>query len=144
MQLFIKAFIISLIFITSSTYANCPPTNQVKYGCSTNGGKKHCNWRAPWYEGFTEQAAEPNDVAESFTMVYWGTTNNAPKPGNNGSSVCFFKSPHGHTIELVQNVWGGVAYPTDSHWTDDVWQGHHGRGCGHGASQSDCHFEYPA
>ena len=126
------------------TYADCPATNQVKYGCSVVAGKKHCNWGAPWYEGFPEKEANAGEKALSFHYVFWGAKSNSPQPKDVGTSVCFYQSSHGHEIELVQNRWGGITYPEDAAWVKGDWQGHNGMICGNGLAQDRCHFAYPA
>lgn len=132
-----------LFLISNTSHANCPPLNQVTYGCSVVEGKKHCNWRAPWYEGFIEPEETPGERAKSFIRVFWGSTHSQPKPSDIGSTICFYESQHGDTIELVQNVWGGVKYPKEIGWVAGQWEGRVGRECGHGLSPSQCKFAYP-
>ena len=137
------AYLLLCLIFASSTYANCPPTKSIKYGCSSSGGKKHCNWSAPWYEGFPEEGANPGDVARDFYRVFWATNATQPTPTSTGSTICFFQSPHGHLIELVQNRWGGVITPESTNWTTATWQDKKGKECGYGYTQEQCKFNYP-
>lgn len=132
---------LAMLFSTS-VLANCPAMNAVKYGCVIINNQKHCSWSAAWYEGFPDSSAKPGDQAASFGRAYWSTANGTPPtPGHVGSTVCFYKSPYGNKIELVQNAWGGVVYPAGANWTDGVWDGHAGRQCT--GSASECSFDYP-
>src|SRR5579864_8547033 len=103
-----KKLFLLILFIPFSLYANCPKPSEVMYSCIKIFGKKHCNWGAPWYEGFTLPEASINDTANSFVRVFWGSKTKSPVPGDVGSTVCIYLSPTGKLIRLSQNRWGGV------------------------------------
>lgn len=131
-----------IILFSSSVLANCPDVSAVQYGCIVIGNQKYCSWSAAWFEGFPEQAAHEGDQAVSFQRVFWSTAEGEPPaPGHIGSAVCFYESPYGNIIELVQNIWGGVSYPAGKNWRNGSWQGYLGRECV--VSAADCHFNYP-
>ena len=143
-----KGSLVSLILLSLSgiALANCPDVSSVTYKCLSVGGEKHCGWSAPWYEGFPENEAKPGDNAASFQRVFWGYKGSKPNPSgiagkNEGSTVCFYTSPYGNTIELSQNNFGGVPYPQENNWTDGSWQSVKGRVCA--TSPSACQFDYP-
>jgi len=129
------------LFYPLFLYANCPKPSEVTYGCTVIFGKKHCNWGAPWYEGFPEDSAKNNDKAAFFEKVFWGSKNNPPQPSDIGSTVCMYISPYGNIIKLVQNRWGEVPYPHEKVWKDGYWEGYPGRECYEGIAR--CHFPYP-
>jgi hypothetical protein len=137
----IKSAVI-LACASTTIWANCPNLSTVTYGCSIHGNAKHCNWSAPWYEGFPDEIAQAKDKASAFEKVFWGIKEKMPpQPGFKGSTICFYKSSKGSLITLVQNNWGHVEYPAGKNWKVGSWQTQLGRECVAGISS--CSFNYP-
>jgi hypothetical protein len=127
------------LLLSIPLYANCPVAASVTYKCVEAGGKKHCQWGAPWWEGY-QGDAEVGEHPSKFFMALWG----AAGASEMGSVVCFYRDKHGDLVELSQNSWGGVQKPTANVWREGEWpeSGEHVTRTVCDASVSDCAFNY--
>jgi len=137
---FAKGLLIGFMLYSSVTQANCPAMNKVVYKCVNIGNKQHCNWMAPWWDGYHGSAdTKPGEHPVKFIEVFWGASA-APEVG---STNCFYQDHEGGWVELSQNSWGGVAKPTSDNWTPGEWPENlkiSGLICNQGIA--DCQFAY--
>ncbi|MDR3492512.1 MAG: hypothetical protein P4M12_10835 [Gammaproteobacteria bacterium] len=112
----LRIFLTACIFIPNIALANCPQVNQVTYKCIGENSARHCNWMAPWWDGYHGDA-EPGDHPAAFKVVFWGATHDPLM----GSTNCFYTDHKGNLVELSQNNWGGIPIPTSYPWHDGVW-----------------------
>lgn len=128
-----------LFFISITAWANCPSLQKVIFKCGGSDTNKHCNWTAPWWEGYQGDAKD-GDHPGRFLEAYWGESANPTV----GSTNCFYLDIHGHLIELSQNDWGGVPKPEGNLWQDGPWPGPNkaklGKVCND--STESCKFDY--
>jgi hypothetical protein len=105
------------LLLSIPLYANCPAPTAVTYKCvEAAGGKKHCQWGAPWWDGY-QGDAEMGEHPNNFFMALWGAAGTSEM----GSMVCFYRDKHSHLVELSQNSWGGVPKPAADVWRDGEW-----------------------
>lgn len=119
--------------------ASCPELNKVVYRCVVVAGKKHCQWSAPWWEGY-QGRAEMGEHPVSFLMAFWGRSSDPTM----GSVNCFYRDKRGELVELSQNNWGGIPKPTSSLWRDGAWPNRGGSMIGRICDESvtTCVFHY--
>lgn|GEM_PF-4140312 len=103
-------------FIPAIALANCPPLEQVTFKCVAQDAARHCNWMAPWWDGYHGDV-EPGEHPVSFRAAFWGASQDPMV----GSTNCFYGDSKGNWVELSQNSWGGVPQPTASAWRDGGW-----------------------
>lgn len=122
----------SLIFFSTSIFADCPSTNTLQYECFA---KHACNWQAPWYEGYTMTDTKDNKATQ-FIKAEWGRKDDVTK--GPGSSLCFYEGNKGGVIMLGQNSWGNVTMPQSDNWVWTMDDGSPVKQC-----TVNCHFDYP-
>ena len=80
MRIWLHIIILSLVAgMSLSALANCPSIDKVKFKCISVVGQKHCQWSAPWYEGFPDTHAIADETPTAFIRVFWSTAIGVPE-----------------------------------------------------------------
>lgn len=140
MKRLIKALLISssIFVISSQALASCPDPKEVTFGCTETPSGNHCQWSAPWYEGYQDATAKIGEKV-TFEKALWNSRSKTKT--DLGSTVCFYITSRGNEIHLSQNDWGGVPFPGNNWYYGEAGD-YQGWLCD-AHSTSTCHFLYP-
>lgn len=111
-----KIILLAIATLPLMAKANCPSIENVTFTCTTIAGKQHCQWSAPWWEGYHGDA-QTGEHPAAFVLAFWGASSNPDM----GSINCFYRDYQGNFIELSQNNWGGIPKHSVETWIDGVW-----------------------
>lgn len=141
MKKFIKMVLVSGVFlaVANQVLANCPEPRELSFSCAVGpDGKKHCEWSAPWYEGYQDDTGSPSEQV-TFLKAIWKSNSNLKT--DYGSTVCFYRTERGSLINLSQNSWGRVPFP-GKNWSQTNWEGDPVWSCENTDTYA-CGFHYP-